>query len=125
MKRLIYGVGINDSKSTYIEGKRCKYYVTWKSMLQRCYSLKYKNKNPTYANCSVCDEWLTFSNFKAWMVKQNWEGKDLDKDILIEGNKIYSPETCFFISRRINTLLNVSKKRIGSLPLGVTFNKKN
>ena len=108
-KRLVYGVGINDADYVvqkwetigYVNGKQkqkliwiCPYYSAWKSMLKRCYSSKYQDKRPTYKGCSVSDEWLTFSVFKVWMEKQDWEGKQLDKDLLFEGNKIYSADTC-------------------------------
>lgn len=118
--KLVFGVGINDAdyvikKSlSYIEdGKRkrkqlwaCPYYNKWSSMLTRCYSSKFLQKNPTYKGCSVCQEWLTFSNFKAWMETQDWEGKQLDKDILLINNKIYSPETCVFVEQKVNLFLN-------------------
>lgn len=107
-KKLIYGVGINDAgyavmkreEAGYVDGKRkrklvwaCPYFRAWSSMLSRCYSTKWHERYPTYKGCTVSKEWHTFSNFRAWMVTQDWEGKSLDKDLLIEGNKIYSADT--------------------------------
>lgn len=51
------------------------------------------------SGCSVCEEWLTFSNFKRWMEQQDYEGKALDKDLLVSQNKTYSSETCVFVPR--------------------------
>ena len=115
--RLVYGLGINDADYSVrlqeevpmVEGKkrqritwRCPYYSRWASMFMRCYSIAYQDKYPTYRGCSVSDEWLLFSNFKKWMEQQDWEGKQLDKDLLVEGNKVYSPDTCVFVEERIN-----------------------
>ena len=124
--KLVCGVGINDADYAVIHsinGKqvRCLFYRAWKSMLERCYSAKFQAKNPTYIGCSVCEEWLTFSNFKKWMEAQPFEGKQLDKDILISGNKVYSPEACVFISRQVNTLLCDSGASRGELKQGVCF----
>ena len=128
-KKLKYGVGFNDASypvTFIVDGKRklCPYYTVWQNMLTRCYCERFLEKNSTYRGCSVCEEWLTFSKFKKWMEKQDWESKSLDKDIISEGNKIYSPETCAFVNRRINNLLLNNKKIRGKYPLGVTFNKK-
>lgn len=119
-----YGLGVNDANYLirYTDnGKsfRCPFYFRWLNMLMRCYCDKFHKKEPTYIDCSVCDEWLTFSNFKAWMIKQDWQGKHLDKDILVQGNKIYSPETCIFVTQEINKLLNVSKKSKNNYLVGV------
>jgi hypothetical protein len=43
----------------------------------------------------------------------------IDKDILIKGNKIYSPETCIFVSRKINSLFVKCNKSRGQSPIGV------
>ena len=128
--RLVEGVGINDadySVSRYEDGKevwRCPFYETWTSMLKRCYSEKTQLKNPTYKGCTVRDEWFIFSNFKAWMEQQDWEGKELDKDLLKEGNKIYCPEWCIFVDSKINSFVIDCGAIRGNHMIGVTLNKR-
>lgn len=120
-RKLVHGVGINDSDSFVNKesGWRCPAYTKWKDMLKRCYSEKYISKNPSYAEASVCDEWLTFSNFKKWLCSfDGWEHLEVDKDLLYRGNKVYSPTTCILVPHRINTLL-IDKTKRGSYPLGV------
>lgn len=126
--KLIYGIGINDAKyitNKTVNGVRlcCPYYVTWSNMLKRCYCVKLHKKQNTYSNCTVCSDWLIFSNFKAWMQEQDYVGKELDKDLLIRGNLEYSPNTCIFVSSHINTLLGTCGTRKGKYPLGVCWNK--
>lgn len=137
-KKLIYGVGINDAgyavmkreEAGYVDGKRkrklvwaCPYYKTWKSMLERCYSTRAPEKYPTYRSCNVSKEWHTFSNFKAWMEKQDWEGKSLDKDLLIEGNKIYSADTCVFVTQMVNNFITDRRAARGKWLIGVSWDK--
>lgn len=122
-KRLVCGKGINDAD--YVLSKRiinedgtttylwrCPFYEVWCSMLKRCYSEKYKPDRIDYEKPRVCEEWLTFSNFKAWMEKQDFEGKVLDKDLIVKGNKIYCPEACSFVSNKINCFLNKCTKHL-------------
>lgn len=136
---LVYGVGVNDanykltireptgtlnkdSTKKYKIVWRCPYYVKWFGMLKRCYSKKFKTSNPTYKGCSVCLEWLTFSNFKTWVKSQgasDWDILQLDKDLLVEGNKVYSPTTCVLVSSRINTFILDSAGSRSLLSLGV------
>ena len=125
-KSLVYGVGTNDADyivKPKINGKRmpCPFYATWLNMLVRCYSASYQARKPTYIGCTVCDEWLTFSVFKSWMEKQKWKGLHLDKDILNNGNKIYNPDDCVFVSLRVNNLLINAGTEKGKLPKGVIF----
>lgn len=135
MYKLVEGVGINDADYTVKtqkelpreNGKRrrtltwiCPFYQVWKNMLHRCYSEQYKLSYTTYIGCSVCEEWLTFSNFKAWMEQQDWEGKHLDKDLLVYKNKVYSPATCCFVDQRVNNFMVKNDKRRGEYPLGVS-----
>jgi len=122
--KLVYGVGLNDADYAVKSGPQnaqvcCQFYAVWSGMLERCYDGKALQKRPTYKNCSVCDEWLTFSKFKAWMEKQDWKGMHLDKDILFEGNRIYSPETCVFVSHLTNTFTNEYQNGRGKYLIGV------
>lgn len=124
----VYSVGINDADYAVIykiENKSytCPYYLKWVGMLKRCYSYDYKVKHPTYIGCSVSEEWLTFSNFKYWMEKQNWEGRELDKDLMILNNKLYSKDTCLFIPKYINNLFVNCLVQKGDYPLGVYYSK--
>jgi hypothetical protein len=126
----IYGIGINDAHykiSSAVNGRRilCPFYLRWKEMIRRCYSESFHDKQPTYKECSVCEEWLTFSNFRSWMTNQDWQNKDLDKDIKFSGNKIYSPDTCIFVAHEINMLTCDSLASRGKWPLGVYFNKQS
>lgn len=116
--RTVEGVGINDADYPVDKGK-CPYYQVWLSMLQRCYSERCQKKWPNYIGCSVASEWHLFSSFKTWMKTQNWEGKVLDKDIKVPGNKVYGPNNCLFVTQTINTLLNTQINQRGSLPIGV------
>ena len=128
-KVTIYGVGINDADYAVNirmgDGliKRCHYYDTWKSMLRRCYCTYFKCRHTTYENCKVCDEWLVFSNFKRWMETQDWQGKQLDKDLLIKGNKTYSPETCIFVHQVVNKFVTDRSRKRGDYMLGVHWDK--
>lgn len=128
IRRPVYGVGVNDAHymtNPTINGKKitCPFYAKWTNMLTRCYSEKYHERQPTYIGCSVCDDWLVFSRFKLWMKSQEWEGKHLDKDLLNQGNKVYSPETCIFISRSINALTTDCRAVRGAHPRGVCFDE--
>lgn len=128
-RKLVFGIGINNADYVVkpeVNGKQvtCKFYVKWCDMLRRCYSSKLHEKFPTYKDCIVCAEWIYFSNFKAWMESEDWRSKDLDKDLIYPGNKIYSPKSCCFISRSLNTLMLSNKVRRGEFPLGVSWHKK-
>lgn len=129
-RKLVFGVGVNDANyivHPIIDGKNmtCPYYSTWRDMLKRCYNIKFQKRRHTYKGCSVVKSWLTFSNFKYWMDKQDWIGKQLDKDILVSGNKIYSPDTCVFVSGEINTLLVDCAASRGEYPQGVAWHKRD
>lgn len=128
--KLVYGVGIKDvdykvQPVDLITGKQvaCPYYQKWRDMLARCYSEKAQERRPTYKGCTVCTEWLTFSNFKDWMEKQNWKGRQLDKDLLNSENKSYSPDTCVFVSSTLNKFVTDHGNAKGDYMIGVSFHK--
>jgi len=137
--RLVYGFGINDAdyvtrkvETISVNGVRkqrlvwtCPYYRVWVNMLERCYSAKFQERQPTYKGCSVSEEWLRFSNFKSWMERQDWEGMQLDKDLLLEGNKVYSKETCVFVTSVVNSFTSDCRASRGEWLIGVCWNKKN
>lgn len=127
--KLVQGVGVNDADypvCPWINGKQvlCPFYKTWQGMLVRAYSPKLHTKRPTYVGSSVCAEWLRFSNFKSWMEQQDWVGKQLDKDLLVQGNKIYGPSTCLFVTSQVNLFLIKRDSSRGEWPIGVCFNKR-
>lgn len=134
MRKLVYGVGVNDSsiaatRYDIVNGKKvtvwsCPFYQEWRGMMRRCYDAGLHIKHPTYIGCEVSKEWALFSAFKDWMQSQDWEGKHLDKDILRPGNKIYSPESCVFVSRNLNNFLTGRSSDRGRWPLGVCWNKE-
>ena len=123
-----YSVGIIGNEKVRDEnGKIIKSYSVWYNMLRRCNSDECQKKHPTYKCCTVCEEWLNYSNFKKWFNDNYYEidgeRMDLDKDILVKGNKIYSPDTCVFVPQNINKLFIKRNKARGKYPIGVYLNK--
>lgn len=129
----VLGVGIIGSKyDTVNKSKNIKEYDLWYDMLERSYDKKCKEKYPAYKNVTCCDEWLNFENFYEWVHNQenfykwlNGSRWDLDKDILVKGNKVYSPEACCLVSNRVNCLFTKNDSKRGNYPIGVTYNKKS
>lgn len=107
-------------------------FSLWRSMLGRTCCLSIQKRQPTYKNTSVCDEWLNFQNFAEWCYGQKLlKAKDdkgsyyqLDKDLLLKGNKIYSPETCCFVPPLLNNLIRPKSISNGDYPIGVRPNRK-
>jgi hypothetical protein len=102
-------------------------YVAWAGMIKRCY-IFYENK-PTarvnYEGCEVADHFLYYPNFTGWFGKQFVQPKwQLDKDLLVKGNKIYSAETCVFLPRALNTFLTLRGNHRGPYPIGVTIHEE-
>ena len=96
-------------------------YIAWSNLLRRCMDSRLKEMLPTYQDCVLCDEWKEYTVFRDWFYdpKNGYKsGYQLDKDILVKGNKIYSPATCCFVPKYINTLFKGKPKKDG-LPRGV------
>ena len=77
-------------------------------MLKRCYSDTYKKQRPTYEGCEVSENFKYYEYFYEWCQNQvgfGNEGWQLDKDLLVKGNKVYSENVCIFIPTEINSVL--------------------
>lgn len=123
---MVYGKGICDEglyNSSY-EGKQTRIYKYWVDLIKRVYSERYQELKPTYKGCTVCDEWLYFQTFAKWFHENYYEVEGsrmhIDKDILLKGNRHYSPENCMFVPIQINSLMVVRNNQRGEYPIGVS-----
>ncbi len=125
-----YGVGyIGIGK--FIGGSYSKeniIYDYWDGILRRCYSERIKKLRNSYSDCLVDEYWHNLQNFGEWFEK-NYNPKYmkswcLDKDILVKGNRIYSPETCCFVPNEINVIFTNGYIRRGEYPKGVSYKPK-
>ena len=123
----VFGVGITGTKySITISGVKTREYNLWQSMLRRCYSDCSKKQRPTYEGCEVSDNFKYYEYFYEWCHEQigfSADGFDLDKDLLIKGNKVYSESTCVFIPKEINSLLVKREASRGEHLIGVCWDK--
>ena len=125
----VYGIGYLGEGET-----DRKSYDFWHGMLKRCYSKNDRDivKYSSYRdkNVSVHKDWYNYQNFKKWFddnyYKIEGERMELDKDILIKGNKIYCSETCVFVPQRINKLFTKGETNRGKSLIGTwkTYNNK-
>ncbi len=124
----VYGVGYIGSGeyNTRRNGGTSLEYQTWQDMLGRCYNTEFQKNNPTYIGCTVCPEWHNFQNFADWYVNNKFHGLGyhLDKDLLVKGNKVYSPETCCLVPVSLNSLLNDRANDRGDYSQGVCWHKQ-
>lgn len=121
----VFDVGVNDVEVKDYTDKR---YVLWHSILRRSYSEVYHKSKPSYKDVRVSEDWKRLSNFMKDIEKlpnfdmalsNNWE---IDKDVLSNGEKVYSKETCCFLPREINILF--TRESTKGLKTGVSYNKR-
>ena len=95
----------------------------WCGMIDRVYNEEKRSKYETYSDCIICDEWQNYQIFREWYDKEFYqvgtERMHLDKDILVKGNKFYSPDTCLIVPQRINMLF-LQKPNKYNLPSGIS-----
>lgn len=113
-KKTAFGVGYigYGEFSSRLDNKDTKAYTTWRNMLSRCYSDD-NPRNRSYNDCTVCEEWHNFQNFALWFYQNhpdNGKKYHLDKDKIVKGNRMYSPENCCFISPSENAIISNQKK---------------
>ena len=123
--KTFHGVGYNSlgEFKTKICGNRTPAYKAWSNMIERCYSPEFHKRQPAYIGCTVADEWHDYQVFAKWFSDHEYSGLgyQLDKDLLYRGNKVYSPDTCCFVPRELNTLVISCQKARGIYPQGVDF----
>lgn len=111
------GIGEYNSKDHKVA------YAKWRAMLQRCINPMADKSTESYVECEVCNEWMNFQNFAKWYYENEYHCNNeplcVDKDILIHGNKLYSPDRCILVPQRINLLFIKEYARRGDLPIGV------
>lgn len=110
----------NEEKRGCTQAEYDKIAGLWAGIKQRV------SKNVAYLGCTI--QWDNEAQFRQWCLWQIGfmvENFELDKDLLIKGNRIYGPDTCVFIPYEINILLSGTYRsgRRGKYPIGVTFNK--
>ena len=121
----VYGVGIV-GKENVLHCNNTHEYKLWVSMLQRCYSSKFKQARPTYEDCVASENFKYLSYFKDWynlQIGAHKEGFDLDKDILMGEIKVYSEDVCVLVPKEINSFFVKFKgrKSKGDHPTGVLY----
>ena len=128
LRQPICGFGINDATFVIVStvgGVSAQHpaYSSWKRMISRCYNKKSLELHPTYSGVTVCDEWRSFMAFRSWWIKSYVDGWDLDKDILSD-DMIYSPETCIYVPRVINSFITGRSASRSDFPIGASFIEK-
>lgn len=89
-------------------------------MFTRCFDSSYLESCPSYKTVTICDRWKNYQtfcediksleNYNKWLVNESPYHLDKDKKQPDIEYKVYSPETCLFITNSENTILsNVSK----------------
>ena len=102
-------------------------YRIWRGIVWRARG-KVNDKQPNYIGCTICEDWDTnYLSFKGWFESQliKYEGYcgfdfEVDKDLLIEDNKHYSPETCVVVPSFVNRFLTSRHNYRGNYALGVS-----
>lgn len=128
-RKPLFGVGINDADYAtrpMVNGNKIKdpAYRAWSGMLERAYDPKCHARYPTYSDVTVCKEWHSFIAFREWWLANYRDGLNLDKDLMIVGNREYGPDACIYIPGWLNTFTVDSGASRGELPIGVSFCNK-
>lgn len=127
---MVCGIGVYEKGKhlATLNRKASKEYSLWMRMLVRCQPGSIEQiRRPSYIGCSVHPDFIHFQDFAEWCQTQIGFGNTgwhLEKDILIQGNKIYGPDTCVFVPLSLNSLLTHNKINKGVYPTGVSWHKK-
>lgn len=122
LRSLIYGVGENDVMIP--EFTRTRTWRTWVGIIRRTDNRDpvWLKDKPTYKDCTLDSRWFKLSTFKEWVEKwDDYQNKEVDKDLLIPNNKLYGPDTCLMVRPIVNSwfMPNLGNN---DLPRGVSWN---
>ena len=125
----VYDIGIiGDKYPSRINGVLTREYKLWMDMLRRCYSDGFKKKHPAYKDCEVSENFKSYEYFYEWCNEQigfGVDGFEIDKDLLIKGNKVYPENICIFIPPEINLVLVKRTISRGEHLIGVYWHKRD
>lgn len=98
-------------------------YGTWRGAVQRTITDNYGKRmaRNVYKDATLCSEWYNFQNFCRFVCENSYYqvGFQLDKDLLVRGNKHYSPDTCCFLPLELNGVICSDFENKNGLPIGV------
>jgi len=125
--KTVCGVGfIGEGKYKTTENKvQLTSYTRWYEIIRRCYHERSLIKHPTYKDCTVDKRWHNYQVFAKWFEENYIEGYEIDKDIKIEGNRVYGPDTCVFVSPLDNIVKAKATEWVFICPKGNTVNVYN
>lgn len=55
---------------------------------------------------TVCEDWKDFETFHSWYAQHSIPQWHMEKDILVDGNKHYCPDTVCFVPRKLNNFFS-------------------
>lgn len=115
------------AKAIYVDGResKTKSYQLWRDMRKRCASGgPHQQGRPTYAGCEISEDFQDFQQFATWCQRQIGYGRpgyQLDKDLLVVGNKTYGADECAFVPAALNCFFLSPRGRKVDLPVGVVL----
>lgn len=127
-RKPVHGIGLNNADymtTPRVNGVRLldPAYRAWANILKRAYNRKYHAAHPTYSDVTVCNEWHSFSAFRAWWLANYRDDGHMDKDLLVVGNREYSPWSCLYIPQWLNKFTIDSGAARGEFPIGVCLDR--
>ena len=104
----------------FSESKICR---VWRGIIRRTGKRDPNMHNyEAYKDCTLDPRWFKLSVFKEWIEQwDDFENKEVDKDILIPGNLHYGPDTCLMVRKIVNQWFKPHILK-GDLPRGVCWN---
>lgn len=98
-RKLVMGRGVNDAP--FPTSLAMQSYRLWNNILSRCYGVRTK-ANVCYEGCEMDPSWFSYMTFVEWYDAHHRDGWELEKDLLVPGNKVYGPDTCVFVPHYLN-----------------------